>query len=286
MDDSALIDEICVSKQEHVNSIVQHHFREVLLGNCTEGGIFLSTKVREKLSPAQLQRVFKNGKVPHIAILRASSGEGSKSGGNSDGEETQKQIRFFSFEKDAEQWEEVFFKTSTEIEEDRGSKTLLQAVFAYSKSVDLYFKTSLYDHIFNRQADEEDAVGRDKARRESLEETESKVEKKKMRHKSSSDTASFGKYLIKARANQEIVNILPPDAMSTFDVGMNVSTISKQFSDADGYESNLTLETVSKVPVKKKGKQAAANLLYDPHERCEDVGELLCLKVGMEVRFV
>lgn len=289
MDDCALSNKICVSEPEHLNSIVQHHFREVLLGNCTEGGIFLSTKCRTKLKSTQLQKVFVDGKIAHIAVLHAKGNgdnsdgnfnEGSTkngtgdSGGCNGNEEGVENIRFFSFN---DGWEKVFFKTSTEIQGESDGEILLQAVFAYCKSVDLYFKTSLYDRIFNAG---------DRLRRESLQETEATSSKQKLRYKSEHGAVSFGKYMLKPRPEGELLNLLPVDAMLPFDVGMNLSIPDKEFIEADGYKAVQALETVSKVPVKKKGKRFNQNLVYDPHEKCDDVGELLCLKVGMEVRLV
>ena len=287
MDTAAFADQICLSTNEQINSIVQHHFTEVFLGNCTEGGIFLSTKSRKKVSASKLRAAFRENLLPQLAILNVT-GADDKMEGTEGGKEPR--IRFFYYDKSDDNnkfWSEVSFKKSTDIDEATRC-----AVLAYSKSADLYFRTSLYNSIFNA------VDGRERLKRLSTELPTSSPAKKKLRYPGASKEGkegsnkvaqknSFGEYTIKQRLHQNVINLLPIEAMDVFKTQMCWSTRELPISEFAGYKTNEELVCVSKLPVKKKGQKVPSNLLYDPTEyfafHNQTVSGLLCLTVGMEV---
>lgn len=66
-----------------MNSIAQHHFTEVFIGNATDGGVFCATKLREKINEDVLKTAFKGNLLPSLVMLeKEDPNAGERAEGN------------------------------------------------------------------------------------------------------------------------------------------------------------------------------------------------------------
>ena len=76
-----------------MNSIAQHHFTEIFLGNGTDGGAFSATTARLKLKKEQLCSAFSGGVVPDVVFLECDEEQGKKQGRAKDEDKKKKKGR-------------------------------------------------------------------------------------------------------------------------------------------------------------------------------------------------
>ena len=97
-----------------MNSIAQHHFTEIFLGNGTDGGAFSATTARLKLKKEQLCSAFSGGVVPDVVFLECDEEQGKKQGRAKDEDKKKKKGREKGESEDNKEADDE----STEGEED------------------------------------------------------------------------------------------------------------------------------------------------------------------------
>lgn len=183
-------------------------------------------------------------------------------------------IRFYRYNEPSKSYMEVSFKSSSEI-----PKALVGQVMAYARSLDEHLKTTLYNDVFNAP---EARNKKGKKKRGSIDPTSAdEAEPPKKRYKQCIKADKFfGRYIVKERELDRIDCVLPWHAVRLYHKFVEVTMPdirNVELGELDKTIRNGTLTRVARLP------KESAEALFDPMVKDRDLGQLLCLKPGMNV---
>ena len=233
----------------HLNSVVNHHFVELLLNNASKGGGFKTCAGRKKLQDASLKRAFSPEVVPEFAFMS----EGI--------------IHFVSYH-DGDYVDVEIVDDPSAI----GNQDVLNSLMAYAKSADKYFGTSIYDSVWNPRPT-------NKRARKSLPPVPSQTKASKRGPKSRP-----GVLEVRKRDTDKPERVLPFQVVDVFEDAGEVAMVGPIKDRGPAVVPSITKDVrrIWHLPTKREQK---GFILYDPFVESDGgVQEnLILLKVGQKV---